>query len=154
MFRRLIGSGIGCESAIRLINSIMLAKSSEEGFATLDAVKIDLDTCGLTVIKSGASATLIRHRGQVMKIASPTFPIGIVQPADAFSSSYEFDEGDLIIMFSDGVSEGEYRFIKELLMQSSDVKMIVDEICAKAELFNKNIHSDDVTVIGIKVERS
>ena len=154
MFRRLIGSGIGCESAIRLINSIMLAKSSEEGFATLDAVKIDLDTCGLTVIKSGASATLIRHRGQVMKIASPTFPIGIVQPADAFSSSYEFDEGDLIIMFSDGVSEGEYRFIKELLMQSSDVKMIVDEICAKAELFNKNIHSDDVTVIGIKVEHS
>lgn len=154
MFKRLIGSGVNCISAIRLINSIMLAKSSDETFATLDAVRIDLDTCGLTIMKSGASATLIRHGGQVMKVTSPTFPIGIIESAEAFSREYELEEGDMIVMFSDGISEGEYQFIKELLMQGSNVKYIVDEICAKAELFNKSAHTDDVTVIGIKVERS
>ncbi len=154
MFRRLISSGVQYSSAIKLINSIMLAKSKDEAFATLDAVRIDRDTCGLTVIKSGASATLIRHRGQVMKIATPTFPIGIVEEADTFSHQYDFEENDIIIMFSDGISEGEYQYIKELLLLSDDVKTIVDEICSKADVFNPNMKSDDITVIGIKVFKS
>ncbi len=154
MFRRLISSGVNYNSAIKLINSIMLNKSADEAFATLDVVRVDLDTCGLTVIKSGASATLIRHRGQVMKISSPTFPIGIIGEAESFCRGYEFEEGDIIIMFSDGICENEYQFIKELLLQHNEVKLIVDEICAKAELFNQSVRSDDVTVIGIKVMRN
>lgn len=154
MFRKLISSGVNYSSAIKLINSIMLTKSQEEAFATLDAVRIDLDTCEFTIIKSGASATLIRHRGQVMKISSPTFPIGIVEEANAFARSYDFEENDIIIMFSDGISENEYQFIKELLLGNDDLKLIVDEICAKAELFNSNIRSDDITVIGLRVSKS
>ena len=53
-------------------------------------------------------------------------------------------------MFSDGISENEYRFIKELLLSSDDLKKIVDEITAKAEVFNPTIHNDDITVIGIR----
>lgn len=154
MFRKLISSGVNYSSAIKLINSIMLTKSQEEAFATLDAVKINLDTCEFTIIKSGASATLIRHRGQVMKISSPTFPIGIVEEANAFARSYDFEENDIVIMFSDGISENEYQFIKELLLGNDNLKFIVDEICAKAELFNPNIRSDDITVIGLRVTKS
>ena len=154
MFRKLISSGVNYSSAIKLINSIMVTKSRDEAFATLDAVRIDLDKCGLTVIKSGASATLIRHRGSVMKISSPTFPIGIYEQSDTFSKSYDFEEGDIIIMFSDGIDEAEYLFIKELLLSGSELKHIVDEICAKAEVFNQTARSDDVTVIGVKVTKS
>lgn len=154
IFRKLISCGVKHTSAIKLINSIMVTKSQEETFATLDAVRIDLDTCNLTVIKSGAAATIIRHRGKVIKITSPTFPIGIYEQSEIFSRDCEFDEGDIIIMFSDGVSENEYRFIKELLLGSSDIKYIVDEICRKADLFSQSVHSDDVTVIGIKAVRS
>lgn len=154
MFRRLISSGVNYSSAIKLINSIMLTKSREESFATLDAVRIDLDSCGLTVIKSGATATLIRHRGSVMKITSPTFPIGIYEQSDTFSRDYDFEDGDIIIMFSDGISENAYSFIKELLLGGGDLKSIVDEICMKSEVFNPTVRSDDVTVIGIRVMRS
>lgn len=150
MFRRLIGSGVDYPSAIKLINSVMMTKSPEETFATLDAVRIDLDTCGLTVIKSGATATLIRHKGNVIKIMSPTFPIGIYSRSEVFSCKCDFEEGDIIIMFSDGISENEYRFIKELLLSSDDLKKIVDEICAKADVFNPTLHNDDITVIGIR----
>lgn len=153
MFKKLIGSGVNYSSAIKLINSIMLTKSQEEAFATLDAVRIDLDTCEFTIIKSGATATLIRHRGQVMKISSPTFPIGIVEETNTFASNYEVEENDIIIMFSDGINENEYQFIKELLLGSDDLKYIVDEICAKAELFNSNLRPDDVTVIGMRISK-
>lgn len=154
MFKRLITSGVSCLTAIKLINSIMLTKSRDEAFATFDAVRIDLDTSELTVIKSGASATLLRHKGQVLKITAPTFPIGIVEEADTFSENYEFDENDIIIMFSDGISENEYRFIKELLLSSNDLKHIVEEICAKAELFNQGGRADDITVIGARLIKS
>lgn len=154
MFKRLVSSGVEHNSAIKLINSIMFTKSGEETFATLDAVSVDLDTCELTLIKSGAAATIIRHRGNVMKIAQPTFPIGIYEESEAYSRRCDFEEGDMIIMFSDGICEHEYRFIKELLMSDSDLKRIVDEICRKAEVFNPNVRSDDVTVIGIKAVRT
>jgi len=154
IFRKLVSSGVNCNSAIKLINSIMLTKSQEESFATLDAARIDLDTCELTLIKSGASSTLIRHRGNVMKISSPTFPIGIYEQSDIFSQSYDFEENDIIIMFSDGINEGEYLYIKELLTSENDLKKIVDEICAKSEVFNPTVRSDDVTVIGIRIKRS
>ncbi len=154
MFRKLVTSGVNCASAIKLINSIMLTKSRDETFATLDAVRINMDNCGLTVMKSGATATLIRHRGSVMKITSPTFPIGIYEQSETFSRSYDFEEGDIMIMFSDGISENEYRFIRELLLGGDDIKRIVDEICSKAGVFNPTVRSDDVTVIGIKVTRS
>lgn len=151
MFRRLISSGADYSSAIKLINSIMLTKSHDEAFATLDAARIDLDNCGLTVIKSGATATLIRHRGSVLKVSSPTFPIGIYEQSDTFSRSYDFEDGDIVIMFSDGISENDYRFIKELLLSVDDLKKMVDEICIKSEVFNPSSKSDDVTVIGIKI---
>ena len=66
--------------------------------------------------------------------------------------SYDFEDGDIVIMFSDGIDESEYRFIKELLLSGDDLKHIVSEICAKAELFRPTVRTDDVTVIGIRVK--
>lgn len=154
MFKRLVSSGVDYPSAIKLINSVMMTKSPDETFATLDAVCVDLDTCDLTVIKSGASATLIRHKGNVIRIMSPTFPVGIYSRSEFFSCHSDFEENDIIIMFSDGISENEYRFIKELLLSSDDLKKIVDEICAKADVFNPAFHTDDITVIGIRATKN
>ena len=154
MFRNLIGCGVEYPSAVKIINSVMLTKSPEETFATLDVACIDLEMCSLTLIKSGASATLIRHRGNVMKVVSPTFPIGIYSKSEISVSDCDFEENDIIIMFSDGINEKEYRFIKELLLSSDDLKKIVDEICEKADVFNPTLHSDDITVIGIRIKKN
>jgi stage II sporulation protein E len=151
MFKKLINSGVEHSSAIKLINSIMLTKSSDEAFATLDVIKINLDTAYLTIIKSGASATLIRHNNQVIKISSTTFPIGIVNEADTYSRNFEFDPNDIILMFSDGISENQYHYIKELLLCSNDLRFIVDEICRKARNYSETNVDDDITVIGMKL---
>ncbi|SHM82051.1 Stage II sporulation protein E (SpoIIE) [Ruminococcus flavefaciens] len=151
LFRRLVCSGVSVASAVKLINSFMVTKSREESFATLDGLCFDLDDCSLTVIKSGAAATLIRHGGNVLKITAPTFPIGIYEHSELFTRECEFEAGDIVIMFSDGISENAYPFIKELLLGGDDMKHIVDEICTKADVFNQTIHSDDVTVIAFRV---
>ena len=40
---------------------------------------------------------------------------------------------------------------EELLLGGDDLRLMVNEICRKAPVFNPNIHADDVTVIGVKV---
>ena len=57
----------------------------------------------------------------------------------------------MIIMFSDGITENAYLFIKELLLGDGDIREIVREIALKAEVFNPASRTDDVTVIGMKI---
>lgn len=151
LFRRLICSGMKPASAVRLVNSVMVMKSRDESFATLDAVMIDLDSCTVTSVKSGAAPTIIRKGDDVIKLSSPVFPIGIVEEAELCISEQSLSEGDIIIMFSDGITENAYLFIKELLLRDGNLSDTVREIALKAEIFNPNIRSDDVTVIGVKV---
>lgn len=153
LFRRLICSGADIVPSVRLINSVILTKSRSEAFATLDAIRFDPENGRLALIKSGAAATLINSEGTLRKISAPTFPVGIYEQSEVYISEYTVSEGDMIIMFSDGVCENEYPFIRELLAGGSDLKKIVDEICSKAEVFNPSVRSDDVTVIGILVKR-
>lgn len=151
LFRRLISSGMRCDAAVRLINAVMLTKSKEESFATLDALLIDLDNGGMTVIKSGAAATVIRRGRDVIRISTTTFPVGISEKSELFTAEQEFGTGDIAIMFSDGINENEYLFIRELLLGGDDLKRIVDEICSKADRFSPNIRNDDITVIGVRI---
>lgn len=151
LFRRLVCSGMKPELAVRLVNSVMVTKSREESFATLDAVILDLDSCTATSVKSGAAPTIIRRGNDVIKLSSPVFPIGIVEEAELCISEQKLSEGDMIIMFSDGISENAYLFIKELLLGGGDIREIVREITVKAGVFNPTVRSDDVTVIGIKI---
>ncbi len=153
MFRKLICGGMEFSSAVRLINSVMVTKSREESFATFDSVRLDLDKCVMTSIKSGAASTIIKKNGDVIKISAPTFPIGITGQAEIYTAQYDFDADDMIIMFSDGIGENAHLFIKELLLGSSDIKEIVRSIAKKAAVFNPSVRPDDVTVIGIKIVR-
>ncbi|MBQ8961471.1 MAG: SpoIIE family protein phosphatase [Ruminococcus sp.] len=154
LFRRLMTGGADCLSAVRLINSVMLTKSREEAFATLDASRFDLDRGLLETVKSGAAPTLILHGGSVLKVSAPTFPIGICQQSEVSTNTFQVSPGDTVIMFSDGISEGEYLFIKELLLKGGDLKTIVDQICGKAPVFAPTFRPDDVTVIGIRISKN
>lgn len=150
LFRRLISCGVGGAAAFRLINSIMFSKSKDESFATLDVLIADLDKGEITSVKSGAAATMIRHKGNIICITSDSFPVGMYEEADITERVCDFEEGDIAIMFSDGICEGEYRFIRELLLGDNDLRTIVDEICAKSDKFSPFNKTDDVTVIGVR----
>ena len=137
--------------AASLVNTLMASRSGSEGFATLDCVKIDLDTGHFTIMKSGAAATLLRQGQSVRKISAPTFPIGINEYCEVYRADFDLCAGDEIIMFSDGISEGEFMFMKELLMRGGTMREIVEEITAKSSNFISTFIPDDVTVVGIRI---
>lgn len=151
MFRKLKSSGIDTESAVRIINGLMLTKSEQESFATLDAACFDLDSCELRLMKAGAASSIIKQGDRILRVCAPTFPIGIAASPDIFTESIKLSAGDLVVMMSDGVPESQYSFIKELLLNSDDMDYVAEEICRKAQIFSGGRCRDDVSVMIIEL---
>ena len=150
LFKRLVRSGIECSAAVKMINSIMLAKSNEESFATLDIGKINLETCELTLYKSGAASTLIKYSDSVMMFNSPSNPIGIIPDSKISQRECNFNEDDVLVMLSDGVDESMYVYIKEQLQTVYDLKTMTENVCAGAKKKFSEIPKDDITVAAAR----
>ncbi len=151
MFRKFVCGGVGGTAAIRMMNGLLLTKSPQETFATLDVAQFDLDAGTLTMLKSGAAATLIRHDGKVSRISAQTFPLGLEPEGETAIRQVALYPNDIILMLSDGVSEDAYPWIRQLLEQGSDLEQIVTEICEKAAIFSGGTRRDDVTVCAAKI---
>ena len=154
LFRKFISGGICGTAAIRMMNGLLLTKSPQETFATLDVARFDLDAGEMTMMKSGAAATLIRHGGKVSRISATTFPLGLEPEGEASVRHVMLYPDDIILMLSDGVSEETYPLIRQLLESSSDLEQIVMEICDKAEIFAGGNRRDDVTVCAARLLQS
>ncbi len=151
LFKRLIRSGMSCQCAVKMINSVMLAKSDEESFATLDIAKIDLETGELILCKSGAAATLIKYDDAVMMFSLSSNPVGIIHDPQTCTKECKFGEGNVLVMMSDGVPETAYPFIKEQL----ELEIPQDDLVKNVGLYSKKIMSatmpDDITVTSVKL---
>ncbi len=153
-FTRLVEGGMPEGSVIRLLNTLLLSETNTENFATFDVLKLHADSGELELFKSGASSTIIQHHRQVIRIASPSFPIGIVAHSEPFRKKMTAYPGDRIVMLSDGIHEAEYPYIKELLLQGSSLEELAEAICSKASAFCGGSACDDMTVIAAAVGTS
>ena len=52
LFRKFISGGISGTAAVRMMNGLLLTKSPQETFATLDVARFDLDAGCLTMMNS------------------------------------------------------------------------------------------------------
>lgn len=149
--RRMIGSDMPPETAIRLVNTLLLSETNTENFATLDVLILDVDSGELTLYKSGAAATLLCRQGKVHRIISQSFPVGIVPDALPSRKHMTALAGDCIVMLSDGIGEGEYPYIRQLLLQGMPLSDVTRTVCEKATVFLGAAPRDDMTVIAARV---
>ncbi len=150
-FRRMLLCGMSAPSAIRLVNLLLLTETNTEDFATMDVLCLDADTGRLMLCKSGASSTIIQHHKQVLRVASPSFPVGIMPHAEPFCKELTAFPDDRIVMLTDGIHEAEYPYIKELLLRGTSLEALTEEICAKAATFCGGSAEDDMTVVAAAV---
>jgi len=100
-----IESGFDKDLAVRMINSVLVLKSSEESFSTLDICSVDLYTGEAEFIKIGAAATFILRDGKVKIIRSSSLPIGMLNDVDLEVSHGQLQHDDIIVMVTDGITE-------------------------------------------------
>lgn len=106
LLEKFMEAGFSKETAVEMINGVLIARSEEENMSTLDVCDINLYTGGCELVKVGASYTYIKRGEMVEQIAAKNLPLGIFHRIDLDKQYCQLKDGDYVIMVSDGVVDG------------------------------------------------
>lgn len=70
---------MGCDAALKIVNSALLLKSGEETLATADVAAVDLFTGRAEFYKAGAAPTFLVKNGRAGYVQSDSLPAGILE---------------------------------------------------------------------------
>lgn len=159
--QHLLKAGFEKELALKTMNSMLLLKSTEEIFSTVDITTINLDLGDVSFFKIGAAAAFIkRANNEVEVIKYSALPIGIIDQIKIEEISAKIIPDDTIIMVSDGILDGhkgndKVEWIIDVIrdIHSKDPQTIADLILNNAiEQYGKE-EKDDMTVIAVKIQK-
>ncbi len=156
LLKEFLCAGFERQTALQLINSILLLKSAEESFATIDLSMIDLTNGRCEFVKIGSATGFVKHLSRVETISSTSLPAGILSSLDAELSAKTLEDGDMVILMSDGVLESDKNhaiseeWVLSFLQQQMDVmdpQELADNLMAAALENCKGIAHDDMTIL-------
>ncbi len=156
LMERLLKAGFGYDCALRIVNSSLLFKSTDESLATLDISSIDLFTGKVELLKVGAAPTVIRRNGRTGKAQSTSLPAGILRDIGFDKATVNLRAGDILLMMSDGaVSAGTDWICAELeAFRDGEAQDLADKIVRLARQRRDDGHDDDITVIAAILEKA
>ncbi len=153
---KMLSAGNRVELSIRMLNSFIRQKNNgtgDECSATVDLMELDLMSGQAVFAKNGAAPTYVVRGGNVYKLKSRTLPIGILKDSDPQFLRFRMHPGDVVVMVSDGVTQGndECPWLIDLL--SAPLPDSMDAL--RLEILRSAIASgspDDLSAIAIRVE--
>lgn len=161
LLKNLLLSGFDKETSIKLINSNICLNSKDETYATLDMAILDLYKGNIEFIKNGACPTFIKNKHNVDVIKTISIPTGILEDIELDVFDRDIDDGDILVMCSDGIIESntEYEnkelwlkyFLEEI--ETDNAQKIADLIIQEAIDNSVGKPKDDMTVIVLKVNK-
>ncbi|NLA58883.1 MAG: SpoIIE family protein phosphatase, partial [Firmicutes bacterium] len=159
MLKQLMQAGFDREFAVRTVNSILLLRSTDETFATVDLAIADLYTGELEFIKIGAAPSFIVRGSGIDVVRSNTLPIGILNTVEMEPQVLAWRHGDILLMMTDGVMNGYSGLNEEWLHRvirrapNRDLKTILNLILEEAQAVNGGEIKDDMTVVGVVLRK-
>ena len=156
LLEKFMEAGFDRSSAIKAINSVLILGDNDERFATIDMCLIDLYSGIGEFVKIGAAPTYIKKSDTVEILKSSSMPVGILDDVDFETNIVDIENGDMIIMVSDGVSDANENmketWISKALYEydSGNPKDVADYILKKAKEYAGE-DFDDMTVVVSKV---
>lgn len=150
----LLKAGYEEETALTLVNSVLLGKKSGEASTAIDLAVTDLYSGKCSFYKSGAAATFIKRNQWVEVMKSTSLPIGVLKEVDYEATYKKLYDGDYIIMVSDGVlealkGENKEEELGRLLMDlpARNPKEMADALLSEILLYTGEEITDDMTVL-------
>ena len=152
LLRQFLNAGFGVRTSVGMINSALMLGGSES-FATIDAAVMDLQTGEMELIKAGANAGYIKGKGFVRRVLSDTLPIGIIKDTDVSVTTYKAQDGDMVILLSDGVHNANDDWFEQFISNlHEDDPQVLAQLLIDESLRQKNGKiEDDMTVIAAKI---
>ena len=142
------------EILIRMLNNATRRRHGE-CTATLDLCSVDLYNGECVFIKCGAAPSYIKRGSSIFRIRARTAPLGVLKNTDAEKIKATLEDGDFIIMLSDGIigDDEDSPWLIELLAKADtkDTDELARLVIDGAKM---NVTAgDDMTAIAIRIKK-
>lgn len=160
LLEELLSTGFPEKTAIQMINTTLVMGREEIHYSTVDMTVFDLYTGECEIIKAGASSTFIKKKDCVEHLSSSSLPIGVVNRIEVDSVRRTLENGDFVIMVTDGVLDalpvGEQDILLETIIQGSDIcnpKEMAHHVLEQVLAWTGREPEDDMTVLVVGIWR-
>ncbi|WP_090826655.1 stage II sporulation protein E [Paenibacillus sp. yr247] len=161
ILQQLLQSGMDEKLAIKSLNSVLMLRSSDEMYATVDMALIDMYSANTTFMKIGSTPSFIKRGTEVISISANNLPVGILSEIDVDLVSIPLQSGDILVMMTDGIYDAPGHAVnKEMWMkrmiQEIDTTLPQDFADCLLERIFRHHHGeiqDDMTVVVARVEK-
>lgn len=103
LMEKMLEAGYGTDTAINMVNTALFAAGEDGNHPTLDICDIDLYEGKCQLRKVGGAVTFLKRAREVEQLASGNLPLGVFRQVEANPLDKKLQDGDYLIMVSDGV---------------------------------------------------
>lgn len=154
LLENFLKGGINPASALETVNGALSLRGEFAPSTAVDLLTIDVFSGAGHLYKWGAASSYIRKKDGVKQYGGAPVPLGIVPTEQAAVKDYHFslEEGDFVLLCSDGLLSGEENpWLRSILLSyegesASELASLVMEESQK-----RLGGEDDATIIGIKI---
>lgn len=159
LLEKFLYAGFDKDVALKAINSMMLLKSNDETYSTIDMTLINQYTGEVEFVKVGAVSTFIKHEDGVQVIRTGTLPVGILSSIDVELVKKKLSDGDFVIMVTDGVLDcnkdivDKEKWLADMIMNMNtrNPQKLAEDILQSCLEANGGVAPDDMTVLAAKI---
>lgn len=103
LMEKMLEAGYDSEEAVNLINSALFAKEEDSNHPTIDICNLDLYLGKCRFLKVGGAVSYLKREQKAEEIKMGNLPLGIFQNIEVQSISKTLQNGDYLILMTDGV---------------------------------------------------
>lgn len=158
MMERLLEAGFRKEAAIQVINGALAAGEQEQHMSTLDLCEMNLYTGACDFAKVGAACTYIKREHLVDRLSARNLPLGVFQQIEPEIMHRQLQDGDYVIMLSDGIPDALEQGIGEEILpevigriEHTNPGEIANQILSYCIHQSRGQIRDDMTVLVIGI---
>ena len=160
LMQKFMEAGYQKEMAIQMINTVLLAGPEAGNMSTLDFCTVDLYTGFCELLKIGSAPSYIKRDHLVERISAGNLPLGIFNRPDMEVNKRRLQDGDYVIMISDGVLDALSQGIGEDMMSEliggtdlKNPKEIANAMLKFCIRQSKGKVRDDMTIVVLGIWR-
>lgn len=161
MLEKMLRAGFDRAFAAHTVNAVLLMRSVDEMFATVDLAVVDTFTGEVEFLKVGSSPTFVKRGREVEIVQSESLPAGILSEIDVYAKGQALREGDVLVMMTDGILDAlPHRFDKEewiarmlRRVESQNPKELVHLLVDRAKQAAGGEVNDDMTVLVARLQQ-
>ena len=156
--QRLLTAGFEVDTAVKMVNSMLLIKMPGDIFATVDMAVVDMFTGETEFLKVGSAPSYVKRVREVTTINPVSPPIGILEHVEIEPVRRVLAPGDIVVMVSDGVTDvvhgaDKENWVANFLRRTGSERPqdIADRLLYQAMQLSGGIAKDDMAVLVAKV---